>query len=67
MQIITSGICTWAIGCKYLNLYSEPGVQITTHQLTKCKWNLELASNFLNLLASLANVFSPLGESFFPC
>jgi hypothetical protein len=34
------------------------GVGITTRQLAKCEWNLELASNFLNLLASLASVFS---------
>jgi hypothetical protein len=32
-------------------------VEITTRQLAKCEWNLELASNFLNLLASLASVF----------
>jgi hypothetical protein len=34
------------------------GVEITTRLLAKCEWNLELASNFLNLLASLASVFS---------
>jgi hypothetical protein len=43
------------------------GVEITTRQLAKCEWNLELASNFLNLLASLASVFSLLSVSlFFP-
>jgi hypothetical protein len=41
-------------------------VEITTRQLAKCEWNLELASNFLNLLASLACFFPPLNESFFP-
>jgi hypothetical protein len=44
-----------------------PGVEITTRQLAKCEWILELASNFLNLLASLASGFLPaLSESFFP-
>jgi hypothetical protein len=51
----------------------EAGVEITTRQLAKCEWNLELASNFFNLLASLASVFfllsvslfSPLIESYF--
>jgi hypothetical protein len=43
------------------------GVEITTRQLAKCEWNLELASNFLSLLASLASVFfPPLSESFSP-
>jgi hypothetical protein len=43
------------------------GVEITTRQLAKCEWNLELASNFFNLLASLASAFfPPLNESFFP-
>jgi hypothetical protein len=43
------------------------GVEITTRQLVKCEWNLELASNFLNLLARLASVFfPPLNEYFFP-
>jgi hypothetical protein len=32
------------------------GVEITTCQFAKCEWNLELASNLLNLLASLASV-----------
>jgi hypothetical protein len=42
-------------------------VEITTRQLAKCKWNLELASNFLNLLASLASAFFLLSMSlFFP-
>jgi hypothetical protein len=44
-----------------------PGVEITTRQLAKCEWNLELASIFFNLLASLASVFfPPFSESFFP-
>jgi hypothetical protein len=54
-------------------LYPMTGVEITTRQLAKCEWNLELASNFFNLLASLASVFfllsvslfSPLIESYF--
>jgi hypothetical protein len=33
------------------------GVEMTTRQLAKCEWNSELASNFLNLLASLSSVF----------
>jgi hypothetical protein len=42
-------------------------VEITTRQLAKCEWNLELASNFLNLLASLVSVFFLLSVSlFFP-
>jgi hypothetical protein len=46
--------------------HTYTGVEITTRQLAKCEWNLELASNFLNLLASLASVFfSPLSESHF--
>jgi hypothetical protein len=40
-------------------------VEITTRQLTKCEWNLELASNFLNLLASLASAFFLLSMSLF--
>jgi hypothetical protein len=40
-------------------------VKITTRQLAKCEWNLKLASNFFNLLASLANAFFLLSESFF--
>jgi hypothetical protein len=32
-------------------------VEIITRQLAKCEWNLELASNFFNLLASLASAF----------
>jgi S-adenosylmethionine:diacylglycerol 3-amino-3-carboxypropyl transferase len=39
-------------------------VEITTRQLAKCEWNLELASNFFNLLARLASAFF-LTESFF--
>jgi hypothetical protein len=43
------------------------GVEITTRQLAKCEWNLELASNFFNLLASLASAFFLLSVSlFFP-
>jgi hypothetical protein len=42
------------------------GVEITTRQLAKCEWNLELASNFLNVLASLASVFFLLSVSLFP-
>jgi hypothetical protein len=38
------------------NGHHRSGVKITTRQLAKCEWNLELASNFLNLLS----------ESFFP-
>jgi hypothetical protein len=41
-------------------------VEITTRQLAKCKWNLELASNFLNLLTSLASIFSSSQLIFFP-
>jgi hypothetical protein len=41
------------------------GVEITTRQLAKCEWNLELASILLNLLASLASVFSLLSVSLF--
>jgi hypothetical protein len=41
------------------------GVEITTRQLAKCEWNLDLASNFLNLLASLASVFFLLSVRFF--
>jgi hypothetical protein len=41
------------------------GVEITTRQLAKCKWNLELASIFWNLLASLASVFFLLSVSLF--
>jgi hypothetical protein len=40
-------------------------VKITTRQLAKCEWNLELASNFLNLLASLASAFFLLSMSLF--
>jgi hypothetical protein len=36
----------------------KAGVEITTRLLAKCEWNLELASNALDLLASLASVFS---------
>jgi hypothetical protein len=39
------------------------GVEITTRQLAKCEWNLELASNFFNLLASLARAFFLLSVS----
>jgi hypothetical protein len=50
----------------------QAGVEITTHRLAKCEWHLEMASNFLNLLASLASgffllsvsLFSPLIESY---
>jgi hypothetical protein len=42
---------------------STAGVEITTRQLAKCEWNLELASNFFNLLASLASVFPLLSVS----
>jgi hypothetical protein len=38
---------------------NDTGVEITTCQLAKCEWNLELVSNFFNLLASLASVFPP--------
>jgi hypothetical protein len=41
------------------------GVEITTRQLAKREWNLEFASNFLNLLASLASVFFLLSVSLF--
>jgi uncharacterized membrane protein YqjE len=41
----------------WLDLKALPGVEITTRQLAKCEWNLELASNILNLLAKLASVF----------
>jgi hypothetical protein len=42
-------------------------VEITTRQLAKCEWNLELASNFFNLLVSLASAFFLLSMSlFFP-
>jgi hypothetical protein len=47
------------------DFYIHTGVEITTRQLAKCEWNLELASNFLNLLAKLASVF-PLSEFFSP-
>jgi hypothetical protein len=33
------------------------GVGITTRQLAKCEWNLDLASHFFYLLASLASCF----------
>jgi hypothetical protein len=53
--------------CSHKFYRDTSGVEITTRQLTKCEWNLELASNFLNSLASLASVFfPPLMESFFP-
>jgi hypothetical protein len=41
------------------------GVEITTRQLAKCEWNLELSSNFFNLLASLASAFFLLSVSLF--
>jgi hypothetical protein len=41
------------------------GVEITTRLLAKCEWNLELASKFLNLLASLASAFCLLSMSLF--
>jgi hypothetical protein len=41
------------------------GVEITTRQLAKCEWNLELASDFFNLLASLASIFFLLSVSLF--
>jgi hypothetical protein len=40
-------------------------VEITTRQLAKCEWNLELASNFFNLLTSLASAFFLLSVSLF--
>jgi hypothetical protein len=40
-------------------------VEVTIRQLAKCKWNLELASNFFNLLTSLASVFFLLSVSLF--
>jgi hypothetical protein len=43
----------------YYHHYYHSGVEITTRQLAKCEWNLELASNFINLLASLASAFFP--------
>jgi hypothetical protein len=54
------------------SLCVSPGVEITTRQLAKCEWNLDLASNSFNLLASLASalfllsvsLFSPLIESY---
>jgi hypothetical protein len=49
-----------------LNECVKTGVEITTRQLAKCEWNLKLASIFLNLLASLASVFSSSQWVFFP-
>jgi hypothetical protein len=34
---------------------NKSGVEITTCELAKCEWNLELASHFFNLLARLAS------------
>jgi hypothetical protein len=40
-----------------------PGVEITTRQLAKCEWNLDLASNFFNTRQLGGCFFSPLSES----
>jgi hypothetical protein len=40
-------------------------MEITTRQLAKCEWNLELASKFFNLLASLASAFFLFSVSLF--
>jgi hypothetical protein len=70
-EVKQTGIVIWYMiktkKVKHIHPVCTAGVEITTRQLAKCKWNLELASNFLNLLASLANViFLPHSESFFP-
>jgi hypothetical protein len=49
----------------FFSYKSYSGVEITTRQLAKCEWNLELASNFFYLLASLASVFFLLSVSLF--
>jgi hypothetical protein len=49
----------------YAVIQYHAGVEITTRQLAKCEGNLELTSNFLNLLASLASVFFLLLVSLF--
>jgi hypothetical protein len=54
----------WIIGS---SAYVKPGVEITTRQLAKCEWNLELVSNFFKLPPAwqVASFFPPLIESFF--
>jgi hypothetical protein len=47
--------------------YAAQKMEIATRQLAKCKWNLELASNFFLLTRQLGKcLFPPLNESFFP-
>jgi hypothetical protein len=52
--------------CHHYHHCCFAGVEITTRQLAKCEWNLELASNFLHLLASFVSVFFFLSVSLFP-